>query len=197
MKSIIYCIETRKKHDWENLPAKYQNANRNFEHFLSRYAISRLIKKEEQFQQLELKAYQFIEQYPKNIFSIAHTRTAAFAITANDKDFLAIGCDIESRTRKIPKNSEKHFINEYDQLKHLDLLDTWCIKEACFKALSNAGVSIKLLKEVVLLEDHRFHFLGETHSHFVGQYTIINHLEYILVIAHCSQAQAKVNYISL
>ena len=96
---------------------------------------------------LELVAHHKVELFPEMTFSLAHTKEMVLAICAPIKDFIGLGCDLELKTRKFPARAESHFMNNKDNTSY-GKLTTWCIKEACFKALSNAGKSIKYLKEV-------------------------------------------------
>ncbi len=175
------------------LPPKFKHAKKNEMHFLSRYALTRLIEQKFQrnipYQELELINFQNIELIPQQIFSLAHTETSVVVTSASKESFNGIGVDIEHQHRPIKPESAHYFINEQDQHTG-DLLTQWCIKEACFKALSNSGSPIKLLKEVVIKED-QFHYINDAPSPF-NQIKIIKQNEHILVFAYCRKDESSV-----
>lgn len=81
--------------------------------------------------------------------SIAHTNELGMA--AIGLEIESLGIDIELQTRTIKTGIEKFFINDHD-IKTLSSLELWCLKEACFKALSPYK-SLWNDKEVLVLKD--------------------------------------------
>ena len=182
------------KGDTADLPIFFKNNNRNMEHFLSRYALSFLIDNQKRdqdfFKRIRLKNFQHIEEAPGHIFSVAHTKEAALAIMAEKKDFLGVGCDIESSRRSMPKNAEKHFMNTLDKNTRSSL-EAWCIKEACFKALANSGKKIKLLKEVII-DEQNFYLSHDPKSTQLNTYKILKDGLFIMVIASCAKTTREI-----
>ena len=111
------------------------------------------------------------------------------AVCAKNEDFQGIGCDVEKEARKIPANSDHHFMNTQDKCSYT-ALERWCIKEACFKALSNANIKIKLLKEV-LINDDSFGKIDELQLHPSRQFKLIRKNGYIIVVAFWQKTLTK------
>lgn len=178
----------------DTLPQKFNNRKKNAEHYLSRYTLAKILKTEESFKSLEINNYQEVLGYPQFICSLAHTKDAAFAVIAEKSKFLGLGCDVEDKNRKIPENSDHHFINEQDDINKFNLLTKWCLKEACFKALFNSGAPIKLLKEVVI-QNQNFKLMGDKELPTTNRFKIIPHPDYIQVIAYCLKKEDSVECI--
>ena len=178
------------------LPQLFKSKNRNFEHFLSRYALALLyqsgsdLSTELSFLEIELKDYQFLNDDNSSCYSLAHTKEMAVAVKALKEHFTGIGCDVEYAQRKMPAGSERHFLNDKDQIK-LPLLESWCVKEACFKALSNSGEDIQLLKDVII-HDHKFYYSENPNSNSaLNKFELFYQDEYIVVIAYCAKKEDK------
>lgn len=166
------------------LPQKFNNSKRNNEFYLSRFTLAKLVQQAENFHKIDLKNHQFLSDFPLDIFSLAHTRGAALAVRAPKSCYLALGCDIEHLERDIPPNSQKHFLNQEDRHASYELLTLWCIKEACFKALHNAGKPIRLLKEVVLL-GHHFKYAKDSELNPNFCFEVLTKSGHLIVLAYC------------
>lgn len=181
------------------LPTKFTNLSKNNSHYLSRYALSVLTEAQIDFRNIELLNFQKISQFPDDIFSLAHTSTnsrskltcAALALKASNEDFYGLGCDIEFQNRIIPKNSDKFFINKYDEYAG-QLMELWCLKEACFKALSNAGRPIKFLKEVVLSKNS-FRFINDKDFSKNNSFYLFKDDQFLFVLAFCAKLDQPIN----
>jgi hypothetical protein len=109
----------------------------------------------------------------REFYSIAHTKKYSIVVKSNSP----VGCDIESNLRKLPQNSQKHFINDEDDfVSAADTLTQWCIKEACYKA--SILESPKLLKDIVI-KKNKFLYRNQE----LGIFEVYNYNEHIYCIA--------------
>ena len=181
----------------KTLPTLYKNCKKNSSYFLSRKSLTKLLNEvsntEFDFITLQLQNYNSISQATTQTFSVSHNNTDAFTAMGDKSSFLGLGVDIESKQRTIKEKSTKYFINDQDAPSlDLDTLQLWCIKEACFKALANAGTGITLLKEVVIT-GNQFHYINKkTDSN--NRFTILPHSDFILVLAYCSHENSKIEF---
>lgn len=123
---------------------------------------------------------------------MAHTKGTAIAISANIDEFKGVGCDIESELRPIADGADHHFINEHDNCSYSSL-EKWCIKEACFKALSNSGYDVSLLKEVVIDGDN-FFLMSSQKDYQLNEFQVLKRDGHFIVFAYCKK---KLNAINL
>ena len=126
---------------------------------------------------LAVKNNLHLENHPEILVSLSHTKTVGAAVVAKSENIRSVGIDIEFIDRKINPETCKYFINENDT--HPDnLLLTWTLKEAAFKAISpiknNSGDRMLLLKDI-WIGKNKFGLSGE-HSP-VGGLTHMIHTE--------------------
>jgi len=179
----------------EQLPTVFSHPEKNYSHYLSRMGIQYLSKVlgalPPPLDKIELVDFQHIKALPGHIFSVSHTKDCALVASAQAEKFKGIGVDIERVHRTIKVDSEKYFLNSDDSFQG-SLLEKWCVKEACFKALSNSGEAIKLLQEAVVI-DNNFYFKENPQSRKHNCYEIIKNQEHIFVIAYCGIGNSQVN----
>jgi len=184
----IYYSE-RSKEDLKNVEviSKFDHPKRNELYNLSRMALSDIIGSTEKFnidwKKLVLKNFHQIENYPHLTCSLTHSKDHSIAVCANNTSIKALGVDLEFQQRAIQNGADRFFINEEDLFSTDEALIKWCIKEACFKALSNLGEPIKLLKEVIIHKNH-FFFQNEKEKKN-NNFHIIEEDGKIIVIAYC------------
>lgn len=190
MHKIFYSIS---KQSGQTFPTKFENENRNKTYFLARYSLMHILKKKFdinfELANFELHDYSKIRQRPQFTASVAHTKDIAVVILGLKSEVSALGIDIEFESRAMKQGSDRFFINDQDKLSHSQL-DTWCAKEACFKALSNYGFPITLLKEVVL-SDSTFYFEKEKGQTF--PYSILKKNGLIIAIAVCTNEKIEMS----
>jgi 4'-phosphopantetheinyl transferase EntD len=97
-----------------------------------------LIELKQESDTVEIKNHLHIQGHPEQLVSLSHTKTHAIAMMGLTPSYKSIGVDIERLDRPIKKESQKYFEREEDEFEHPTHrnLYLWCIKEACFKALS-------------------------------------------------------------
>lgn len=171
--------------DQAPLPRKFENTNRNASYFSARECLSKIFKYEKlsqkNFNEIEVTDFHKEANHPSVTISLAHTKTYAIATVAYNNQFKGLGVDIEHQERKIKDDSLKYFKNDFD-ITELSTLELWCVKEACFKALSNSGQEVKLLKEVIIHKD--MFYLENKKDTIFAQFQIIKINEHIIVIAY-------------
>lgn len=98
-------------------------------------ALSHHIGGEVQARELYLNHFHECQRFPGIYASLSHTKDAAVAWVQDKRGF---GIDLERRDREI-KNSVWERIHNPKDSQNLDKVESWCLKEAIFKALFNAG----------------------------------------------------------
>lgn len=129
---------------------------------LSRLCLSLALEQEHKLiepQKIEIINNHYIVNFPGTLESLSHTKLASAGLIASQDDYFSIGVDIESLNRPIKSGIEKFFINEEDT-KELSLLELWCLKEACFKALHPVYKRLNLkrtltLKDIIIHSEHK------------------------------------------
>jgi phosphopantetheinyl transferase len=166
MKEIIYKIielNQDSQSEFESIKEKLISINKNrfntsnekllLQNYLSRKALLECLKKfsiEASFEDLELKNYGELVNFPDLRISLTHTKSAGAAIVG--KGLQSVGVDLEETTRKIQDRTQKYYVNPEDSAKGLAPLEVWCIKEACFKSIYQLDSSIKSLPPIELRE---------------------------------------------
>lgn len=117
-----------------NLDLQTAHPKRQASFLCARKALQKLVP-QEKLGKLQLNEFHFLENFPRLVFSLAHTRELAIAVMVELKDYRSIGVDLEFLDREVKIGSERHFINEHDD-RTLSDLELWCSKEAAFKAVS-------------------------------------------------------------
>ncbi|RLA65393.1 MAG: hypothetical protein DRQ88_03415 [Epsilonproteobacteria bacterium] len=107
----------------------------------SREALAGCLKKmginSKSSEDLTIIGHTHLAKHPQITASISHTRKVGAALTSNRDQYPSVGIDIEFVDRKIAHGAEKYFINEDDGVEvWQNILLTWTLKEAAFKALS-------------------------------------------------------------
>ena len=110
--------------------------------------------------------------------SISHTKDAAIAAISKRDKMQALGVDIEHKTRSVKEGAHKYYINEDDKLDSYDQLESWVIKEACYKAISNLLKEEFLLKELVCKENRAYY------KEYTCEYQIFSKDEFLIAIAY-------------
>lgn len=153
-RNIILVTATAKENvspeSWAQLSTYYPGKNESF--LLSRQALKEHVQKCYNIPvqtKLELNEFQFIRETPSIRYSITHTRNLSFVSSCPKVLSTGIGIDCEAKERTMKPGAEKYFEHAGDQHR-FSKLEAWCLKEAGFKAYSNAGHDIKLLKEIQL-----------------------------------------------
>lgn len=182
-----FCSENQiKGHELVN---RFEHAGRNKLYNLSRLALAQTIQSVTQqqihFQTIQLQGYHKLTNFEHLTCSLTHSRGCAAALLADRIEAKGVGIDLELKSRDVTSGSERFFINPQDQFNTDELLLQWCIKEACFKALANAGEKIELLKDVIV-EKERFYF-ESVETVEKNHYTIIEDQEKFIVLAICGQ----------
>ncbi len=190
MSTIYFSITDKFPSDeLKSLPTKFKNSNRNHSYFLSRKALAHIAKTKFGYQTnyltMELKDHGQITGRPQLSVSLSHTKDTVAALVGDRNDFYSVGIDIEFQTRTFSPEGQKYFINS-DDSKDEELLILWCIKEAAFKALSNGGYPIKLLKEVVVEENNFYFIRDENKSKY--PFKLIKQNGLIIALAACSKS---------
>ncbi len=110
--------------------------------------------------------------------SISHTKDAAIAAISKRDKIQALGVDIELKTRSVKEGAHKYYINEKDKLNSYDQLESWVIKEACYKAISNLIKEEFLLKELVCTDNRAYY------KDYTCEYKIFSEDEFLIAIAY-------------
>ena len=105
----------------------YKDKKDNFR--FSRFALRKFITEES----LEIENHTNLKANKNIKVSLSHTKGAGCAMTLYSELNVNIGIDIEWNDRKYTEEIRKFFINEDDDT-NLSTLETWCVKEATFKA---------------------------------------------------------------
>ncbi|MBD65511.1 MAG: hypothetical protein CME62_09910 [Halobacteriovoraceae bacterium] len=168
MAEIIYKTQSMDSYSPQKLPQKFSHPQRNKQYFLGRETLGHCLNYFQQDHnpyQLEFTPnYQTLQGHEHLSCSLSHNRKMAIAIMGSINHFKSLGVDLEDINRPIAPESDRHFINEQDQFASHTLLEKWCIKEACFKALHSLHPECKLLKQVIVHEN-RFYFQDQKDSH--------------------------------
>lgn len=134
----------------EALKKFYPDKNESF--YLSRLCLLRSLGEGASIKQLNLKHHQFLDSYPDDRFSLSHTKSFAVVLRTKKRSTLGIGVDCEKQDRKMKDGACKYFLSKKDSTT-LSPLECWSVKEAGFKAFSNANLPIQLIKEVIIMDD--------------------------------------------
>lgn len=194
MAKIIYKITT--KQDAQNLemPIVHKHPARNLVHHISRLALAKCLEffeKKEVSHLLKLtEDYNSVQYFENYTCSLSHTKEDAIAVVARRDEITALGVDFEFLTREVPTRGEHHYINELDELTGLSPLEVWCIKEACFKAITGVYPECKLLKEVVITKD-RFYFIKDPQD-INSHYQKLIKGDKLIIFASITKNQSKV-----
>lgn len=98
-------------------------------------ALESVLKHEISIKDIRLDHHHFLNSFPGLHASLSHTKDAAVAWVRNHKGH---GIDLERLDRPIKESIWERIHHPQDD-KGLTRLELWCLKEAAFKALYNAG----------------------------------------------------------
>lgn len=129
--------------------------------------------------------------HPEQLVSLSHTKTHAIAMLGLAPKYKSVGVDIERLDRPIKVDSQKYFEREEDHFEHPTHrnLYLWCIKEACFKALSPLIQGQGDFKERALLlkdiwiKDNEFGYSDEAFGSFKTEVMRIDGNEFLVSFA--------------
>lgn len=86
-------------------------------------------------EQLQVTNYQYLTQFPQYVCSLSHSFHCGAAVLAKSKQFQSIGVDLEPIHRPVASYAQKYFSSPSDKRLAYNLIQWWCLKEACFKAI--------------------------------------------------------------
>ncbi|MBT6325642.1 MAG: 4'-phosphopantetheinyl transferase superfamily protein [Bdellovibrionales bacterium] len=173
-------------------------------YFISRVALKNvLIQLDRSFsdcqeEQLQIINHLHLINHPEILVSISHTSSFGAAIISTCTNTESIGIDIEHIDRQISPNSHKFFLNSTDsKILYKDLLKSWTIKEAIFKAVSPKILHFQNLipnnKKFVLTDiwasENQFGIIGS--SKVLGNYNIFIQQDIIVSTAYLRAFSAK------
>lgn len=201
-------IISLKKYLGETIPNELISNNLNskvaINYFISRVALKHvLIQLDKSFYncqeyQLQIINHHHLINHPEILVSISHTKSFGSAIISNCPNTESIGIDIEHIERSIDPNSHKFFLNSNDsQILYNNLLKSWTIKEAIFKAvspkISNFQHLIPKDKKFVLTDiwasKNKFGIIGS--SKVLGNYNSFIQQDIIVSTAYLRAFSAK------
>jgi phosphopantetheinyl transferase (holo-ACP synthase) len=119
-------------------------------------------------------------KFPPNLeslaFSRSHSADKSINLKANVEHIVAVGVDMESNKYSLKDSSQRFYINDLDKFQSSNSLDKWCIKEACFKALSNFAnlkgiTSPKLLLDIQIKNRSFTYNAKHLNRHLIGYST--------------------------
>ncbi len=88
--------------------------------------------------QLRIKDYSFLENYPRLTLSLSHTDGCGAAVVGQRNIFRSLGIDIERQNRDVKDSVIERIAHPMDEsLRNIEL---WCLKEAVYKALMNSNL---------------------------------------------------------
>lgn len=131
---------------------------------------------------LELINFHHLRYFPDYLTSISHTKGAGAALLAPKEAYLGLGVDIEWVDRPIKSESQKYFTHPEDRHSY-PLLETWCLKEAAFKALSPLGYDEVLVLSKIILKEDSFWAQGKEHIKGKISFKIVESSRRQLIIA--------------
>ena len=88
------------------------------------------------FKDLHLKDYKELESFPDYVLSLSHSPLAGAAVLAPKSEFDSVGIDIEIRDRLVKESILARVTTNEDFT--LPGIQTWCLKEAIYKCVSNS-----------------------------------------------------------
>ena len=161
MEKIVYTCMEKKEITDKNLPVVFEHPEKNLSHHLSRMALKKTLHAldlDPPDNLILTENYNSIKDRPDIRCSLSHSQEYAAAVASKNQNILALGIDIELKSRKIQTKSQAYFLNDEDERSQFSDLELWSIKEACFKAASALNSNIKLLKDVTLTSHKQFTF---------------------------------------
>ncbi len=131
------------------------------------------------FKNLMISDYRELTDYPDVVLSLSHSPLAGASVVALKKDYLSLGIDIESIQREVKESIIQRVTTESD-LK-LPSRETWCLKEAIYKCVSNSGLVEGTLefKDMVIQDKKWLH----SPSQLSGEWRLFSELDHQVAIA--------------
>lgn len=108
---------------------------------LSREALKNVLKSlgyDTPIRDLKLSHFHQLIPCPELTISLSHTKECGVALVGDRKEFHSLGIDVEHEERQVKDNILERIAHPHDDAS-LRKIETWCLKEASFKALMNTG----------------------------------------------------------